>query len=348
MKIIHIIAGAKTGGAESCAVDTIKALGKRGIDQVLICRPHANFQDLTSIPRIKIFHLNFFKGLKYFQQRIINSIIEQEKPDLVHCWMNRAASFTKKQKNVPVLGWFGGYYNLKYYKTCNYFMGVSRDIVRHIKENIEQPDCAYLGHVFGTLEKINDIKRIDFDIPKNSKVVLLLSRMHQKKGVDLLINAATQIDDTIFLLAGDGPEINKYKEQVKALNLQNKVRFLGWHSDRLGLLNIADVCVLPSRYEPFGIVITEAWFAGVPLVATKAAGARNYVTDNHDGLLVEIDDLEGLVQALRTALDDVSTRRRLSKNGRKTYQKYFSRDAVIDELINSYKKMIVHYKLQNT
>ena len=58
MKIIHIIAGAKTGGAESCAVDTIKALGKRGTDQVIICRPHANFQDLTGIPGIKIFHLN--------------------------------------------------------------------------------------------------------------------------------------------------------------------------------------------------------------------------------------------------------------------------------------------------
>jgi len=346
MKILHIIAGAKEGGAESCAVDTIKALNNLGIQQTIICRPHDIFLALAQDQKIASYNLSFSIALKFLQMRKINSIIRKEKPDIIHCWMNRAASFTPKQSKIPVLGWFGGYDDLKYYKSCNYFMGVSKDIVRHIRENIEEPERAYVGHVFGTLDKIGDVKKSDFSIPENSKIILMLSRMHWKKGVDLLIDAAAQIEDVVFLLAGDGPEITNYKAQAKSLNLENRVLFLGWQKDRLALLNIADVCVLPSRYEPFGIVITEAWFSGVPLVATKADGAKNYVTDSYDGLLVEIDDLAGLVKALNLALKNDELRQKLIKNGKITYEKNFSRDNVIATLIGSYKEMIAHFKLQ--
>ena len=161
----------------------------------------------------------------------------------------------------------------------------------------------------------------------------------------MLIDAAHRInDDVYFLLAGDGPDINRYKEQTKALNLEKRVIFLGWQTDRLGLLNIADVCVLPSRYEPFGIVITEAWFAGVPLVATKAAGAKNYVKNLHDGLLVEIDDLEGLVAAITMALENQKLRKKLIINGKKSYENGFSRDAVISTLLGSYENMIRDFR----
>jgi glycosyltransferase involved in cell wall biosynthesis len=170
--------------------------------------------------------------------------------------------------------------------------------------------------------------------------VLMLSRMHWKKGVDLLIDAASKIDDVVFLIAGDGPEIEKYRAQAHALNLESRVLFLGWCKDRLGLLSIADVCVLPSRYEPFGIVIPESWFARVPLVATKADGAKHYVNNEKDGLLVDIDDCEGLVEALQRALHDEALRAQLIKGGTKMYEKLFSRETVITSLIESYQDMI--------
>ena len=132
MKILHIIAGAKQGGAESCAVDTIRALHAAGIEQTVICRPHAAF--LTLVRDCAIIHLimSIYRVLKWPQKAKITSIIKSEKPDLVHCWLNRAASFTPYQKTVPVLGWFGGYYDLKYYKSCDFFMCVTKDIVRYI------------------------------------------------------------------------------------------------------------------------------------------------------------------------------------------------------------------------
>ena len=103
------------------------------------------------------------------------------------------------------------------------------------------------------------------------------------------------------------------------------------------------MCVLPSRYEPFGIVIAESWFANVPLVATKAAGAKHYVHDEQDGLLVEIDDCDGLVTALDRALNDKALRAKLVKGGKETYERLFSRDSVIATLIESYNDMIKRY-----
>ena len=103
------------------------------------------------------------------------------------------------------------------------------------------------------------------------------------------------------------------------------------------------MCVLPSRYEPFGIVIAESWFANVPLIATKAAGAKHYIHDEQDGLLVEIDDCDGLVTALDRALNDTALRAKLVKGGKETYERLFSRDSVIATLIESYNDMIKRY-----
>ena len=69
------------------------------------------------------------------------TIIKNEKPDLVHCWLNRAANFTY-QKTVPVLGWFGGYYDLKYYNLVLH--GRYKDIVRYIG-NVTKTRCTYIG-----------------------------------------------------------------------------------------------------------------------------------------------------------------------------------------------------------
>ena len=112
--------------------------------------------------------------LKWVQKAKINAIIKRAKPNLVHSWMNRAASFTPKQTQMPVLGWFGGYYDLKYYQSCDFHMGVTKDIVAHIAAATNQPDRAYVGHVFGTLEQMGEIKKSDYGISKASKVVLLL------------------------------------------------------------------------------------------------------------------------------------------------------------------------------
>lgn len=344
MKVLHIIAGAGQGGAETFCLDAVKALDEAGARQVMVSRPHPHYVKAFEERGIRHHPMGFSPWLKFWQKGQIARIIEAEKPDLIHSWMNRGAGFTPKQTEIPVLGWFGGYYDLKNYGACDFYMGVTRDIVRHIKENVSCPDCAYLGHTFGTLEPSEPVKKSDYGIPEDAKMVLLLSRMHWKKGVDLLMDAGRDLEGVYFLLAGDGPDLNKYKAMAETLGVAGRMIFPGWCDNRAALLDCADVCVLPSRYEPFGTVIAESWFAKTPLVATRADGARQYVTDYEDGLLVDIDDRDGLVQALKTALYDDKVAQKIIKGGQRSYDELFSRKVVIEQMLASYQDMIARYK----
>ena len=336
MKILHIVAGRSQGGAETFCSDAIKALDSEKIDQRILCRPHDSFISALNDRNIEYTSLTFNRFKKRSEQNVIAKTVAAYEPDIIHCWMSRASSFVPADIDVPILGWFGGYYDLKNYKNCDFYMGVTKDIVRHIIEKTHKPDRTFLVHTFGTLENDTPVQRSDFDIPDDAKVVLLLSRMHWKKGIDTLLHAALKLENTYFLLAGDGPDLNKYKKLSRKLDLSDRVRFLGWRNDRSALLKIADVCVLPSRYEPFGTVIAEAWYSGVALVATEADGARQYVTHNFDGLLCEIDDSDALADRINTVLTDIKTKDTLISNGYETYRSLFSKDVVIASLLKAY------------
>lgn len=340
MKILHIFAGAEQGGAETFCLDAIKALHDAGITQKALCRPHPHVVKALDERGIEHTPLTFNRFVKPFEQRKIAKAVAEYQPDVVHCWMSRASSFMPAV-NVPVLGWFGGYYDLKNYKNCDFYMGVTRDIVRHIDESTGKPERSFVVHTFGTLEEDDPVSRTDFDVPEEAKVVLLLSRMHWKKGVDTLLEAALKLDPSIyFLMAGDGPDLAKYQAMCTKMGLDERVRFLGWRNDRSALLNISDVCVLPSRYEPFGTVIAEAWYAKVPLVATKAAGAKQYVTHEQDGMLCEIDDADTLAAHIQAIVSDEGLQASLIEKGQKTYNELFSREVVTKSLIEAYQKMI--------
>lgn len=341
IKVLHIVAGAGKGGAETFCLDAIKALDDAGVAQHVICRPHDHYLD-TFRQRNIPFSLLSFSHVERFSKAsgVIRGVVADFQPDLAHSWMGRASSFIPSGLKIPVLGWFGGYYDLKRYRNCDYFAGVTKDIVRHIIGESDKPHRSFLIHTFGTLEDSPPVTRAELNVPDDAKTVLLLSRMHWKKGVDTLLQAAQKLPAVHFLLAGDGPDLEKYKTMAAELGVKDRAHFLGWRNDRAALLKIADICVLPSRYEPFGTVIAESWFANVPLVAARADGARQYVTHNSDGLLCDIDDADGLAEQINRVLTDPALRGSLVRNGRETYLTTFSKDIVTRTLIGTYDHII--------
>ena len=337
MRILHVIAGAGRGGAETFCLDAIEALHEAGVTQHVVCRPHEHFLATLNKCGISYDVMAFSYRDRLGRGRaLIEKSVTAFGPDLVHAWMGRAASFIPKSLTMPVLGWFGGYYDLKRYRSCDFYMGVTKDIVRHIIEKTGKPQRAFLVHTLGTLKSAPPADRAALATPPDAPVVLLLSRMHWKKGVDTLLEAASRLPGVYFWLAGDGPELEKYRALSASLGLGDRVRFLGWRTDRAALLGAADVCVLPSRYEPFGTVIPEAWSMAVPLVATRADGARQYVTDGETGLLCAIDNPAELAEKINLAVNDSAVRDRLKKNGLIAYQENFSKKVVIDSLIGAY------------
>lgn len=342
LRVLHLVAGGDRGGAETYCLDAIQALHAAGVQQAVVCRPHPDYMEVLA--RLGIAHVplrfNLWELLSGRGASVIRQVIEEFSPTLLHAWMGRAAAFVPAGVQVPVLGWFGGYYDLKRFRRSDAFVGVTRDLRRHLVERSGSPERCFVAHTFGTLAPQPAVARAALQTPEDVPVVLLLSRMHRKKGVDTLLQAAQALPDAYFWLAGDGPKLTEYRRLAERLQLSSRVRFLGWRTDRAALLAAADVCALPSRYEPFGTVIAESWHAGVPLVAARAAGASQYVSDGVDGLLCDIDDADGLARQLRRAIDDASLRQALVENGRRTYVALFSREVATAALIDVYRQCL--------
>ena len=339
MKILHLIAGAAHGGAETFAIDAILALKERGVEQFVLCRPHDNFLRPLSEAGIPYKTLSFSRWKKWYEREVIRRKIKSYTPDLVHCWMTRPAEFMPKGCGIPVLGWSGSDFKIKYFTACDYFMAITREIFETLKGQTGHPDRVFLCHTFGTLKDDPPLSRDEFGIPEKKPVILLLARMHPVKGVDTLLYAALKVD-AFLLLAGTGPELETYRSLAKDLGLDSRVCFTGWRNDRSALLDLADILVLPSRGDAFGTVMAEAWYKGVPVVATKADGPRQYIDHGVNGMLSEIDDVDGLAKNLRVVLEDEALRSRLIAEGTRTYETLFSREVVVSKLLQTYEEII--------
>ena len=93
------------------------------------------------------------------------------------------------------------------------------------------------------------------------------------------------------------------------------MKFLGWRNDRASLFKTADLCVYPSREEPFGNVVVEAWACGTPLVTTASTGPRWLVRDGEDALMTPVDDVEALAAGITRLLASPELRASLVGRG---------------------------------
>lgn len=341
MRVLHVVAGAATGGAETFCLDAIAALAESGVAQKVIGRPHPrNVARLAEIG-VPLEPYGFSPAARLLGgPGLIRREAEAWRADLVHAWMSRAASFVPKGMPCPVVGWLGGYYNLKYYKTADWLVGVTERIRDHLVAHGVAPERALVCHTFGTLPDSPPVARSALGVPDDVLLLLVLSRLHEKKGIDTAIRALASLPPAHLCLAGEGPARREYEELAAGLGLAQRVHFLGWRSDRKALFEVCDICLLPSRYEPFGTVIAEAWSMRRPLVAALADGARQYVRDGDNGMVFPIDDAAALAQRVVQIAGDPELAARLVENGFRDYRREFSREVVVAALIEIYRNAI--------
>ena len=341
MRILHVLAGAPTGGAETFALDAIEALGQRGIAQSVIARPHDLLVERLSAIGVPLMPASFSRLSRILgAKRKIARRAAEFNADLIHAWMGRAASFVPEQRPCPALGWFGGYYHLRRFRHLDWFTGVTPDIADHVRRAGAPATRVSVVHTFGTLPEAEAIDRDVLGVPKGVPLLLVLSRMHPKKGIDTMLQALARLRDAHLLLAGEGPRLPAYQKLAKQLGVAGRAHFLGWRTDRAALLATADICVLPSRYEPFGTVIAESWASRTPLVATNAQGARQFVADGENGLVVPIDDDAALADAIDRINRDAPLRAQLIDGGETAYNANFHRNGVTDRMIANYQDAI--------
>jgi glycosyltransferase involved in cell wall biosynthesis len=342
MRILHVMASRANGGAEAYSTDMVESLHAAGIEQLAVIPRASLFHGRLAAAGVRLAEGVLEVPLGVWRRRRLAQAIGEFAPDLVHCWMRRAASLVPVL-DVPVIGWFGGYYDPARFARCTHFVGVTPDIVDHTVEHGVPRARAHYVPTFPTIEVGEPIDRAALDTPADAIVLLALSRLHEKKGLDILVQALAELPECVAWLAGDGPLEAELRALAAKLGVTNRVRLLGWRTDRGALLRAADISVLPSRWEPFGTVMLEAWAAGTPLVAAASQGPSALIEDGRNGLLVPVDDAEALAHGIRRLIGDPALQARLIEQGAADYQKGFTRAAVTQRMIALYRAIIAEH-----
>ncbi len=155
----------------------------------------------------------------------------------------------------------------------------------------------------------------------DQKLVLLAGRLVYEKGfqvaLDALPGVIERLGDVRFLVAGTGTHEEELRAQAARLGLDGHGTFVGWLGDDAlhGIYRIADLCVIPSLYEPFGLVALEAMASGCPCVAADTGGLRE-VVPRDVGLRFRSTDTAALTRTIVRVLTDGELRERLVAEGR--------------------------------
>jgi glycogen(starch) synthase len=179
--------------------------------------------------------------------------------------------------------------------------------------------------------------------PGGEPVVVYFGRLEWEKGVHDLLGALPKVrrafPGTRLVVAGQGRQAAALVAQSRKLRVRRSVDFVGHLPDRtlVALLAAADVVVLPSRYEPFGIVALEAAAAGAPLVASTAGGLAELVVDGETGLSVTPGDVDGIAAAVRAVLADPAAAARRARAAKARLGAEFSWRGIAEETAEVYR-----------
>ncbi|HCU89916.1 MAG TPA: glycosyltransferase, partial [Gammaproteobacteria bacterium] len=343
MRIAQIMLGKNFGGAERSFVDMCQALGSKGHDVLAICERRS--KAVTFVEQIEGLTSKtvIVRGSwDPFARRKIKRHLEIFDADVVQMHLARSAQMAgpaARLLGIPSVAKTHNYVNLKYYESISKLVPTTRRQEVYLRSQGVPED---------RISRIPNFSSIPPKPPKTEPTnwssgvlqVVGLGRLVHKKGFDLFLRAvAAARRDGLKLavtIAGAGPESGALMRLRRDLGLEKVVTFLGWQDDVQTYLSKADVFVLPSRDEPFGIVCLEAMASCLPIIATRTHGPTEILNED-TAILVEPGDSTGLTKALQRIAREPRQAAQRAVAAQQHFKQNFSVNAVLSQYLELYK-----------
>jgi glycosyltransferase involved in cell wall biosynthesis len=178
----------------------------------------------------------------------------------------------------------------------------------------------------------------------STPLVMCAARLESEKSLEVLIGAMAILKARGIaarcVVAGEGAQRESLEAQIRELKVEDSVQLLGFRSDVLALMRAADIFALPSREEPFGLVLLEAMALEKPVVASDAGGPREIVVHGETGVLVPPDDCAALANALQTLIADDALRARFGQAGRARFLTHFQSESMACAVLAVYRRAL--------
>lgn len=310
-------------------------------------------------------------------------VITEFNPDLIHIHhpfvLSSVAIMYSKQLGIPKILTIHTQYDQYAYYAAPLPQKLTQEVIKKIVSNLaDKTDCIVtpsesmkaLIKNYGMKNRIevipnaiklstfrekNELECLKiskrFNLKEDEKIILFVGRVATEKSIDKIIKALGiikkhGISKTKLLIVGNGPARDELIHLVQVLGVEEEVIFCGEvnYEEIRYYYKIADVFTMASASESFGIVTIEALASGLPVLAVKAPGAMDILTDGFDGLLTD-DNIEHFAKSLEKIIRDPELRERLSKGALKTSAKY-SINMISERMLNLYREIIAIQKFK--
>ncbi len=349
--VLQVIGSKRSGGAENFFRRLVTAQLEAGWPVAAITPPDCSLSvALQGV--VPLTPIAMRGNWDVFSRRRIRQQVKRQGYAVVQTWMGRATRLTHLRglPDTVHVARLGGYYNLKGYRHADAWIGNTRGICDYLLQHgLPAGRVFHVGNFFDPQpcqpRPLLDEIRMRLGLPPEAWVLFALGRLHPNKGFDTLLQAVAQLGDMLgdwpwrLLIAGDGPLRQALEQQARELGVAERVQWLGWVERPSPYFQLADLFICPSRHEPLGNVILEAWGNQTPLIATRSQGPAELIEHGLNGWLVDKEDPGALAEGIRGLLADPAGAQALAREGSERLARDFSRETILGQYQQVYAQL---------
>ncbi len=210
-------------------------------------------------------------------------------------------------------------------------IAVGKEQQKKIEEIVDLPAGSVTSISMGVLIPKAAISKVQarhqLGLSQEKNIILFIGNLLKRKGPDLLIQAVAEIKDSAdfqVYIGGQGPESVKLEDQINKLELEGVIEMIGsvFPEDVKTWMSAADICVVPSRTEPFGLVAIEALACGTPVIAAQVGGLTESIKDGYNGLLFPVGNYKALAGCIQVILTDGALLDNMAKVAKESVMQY--------------------------
>lgn len=356
MKIIHVITAFGIGGAEKLLLNIInKQIQEHDVYLVYLKPIDSLISNLNKRVTIKQLPLSFttVKKLSVYYKKL--------KPDIIHTHLGHAdilGIWSARNLDIKVFSTMHNIYfkknflDLVFFKIYkflflkvvknSYVISISKSVENHVLRTLKLPK----ERSFLLYNAISSSKSITQKPETGIITILFVGRLEKQKSIETLLKSINHLKNNNlkrkveFIIVGDGKQKSRLENMVKQLQIEKLVKFKGQQQKVSQFYNAADIFILPSIWEGFGIVILEAFRAKLAVIASNIEGPAELISDNENGLLFEPKNHIELGKKISLLIEDKTLRKRIAQKGYDTFTEKYHIDTYVDKLNELYVKVL--------
>lgn len=363
IKIMHIVQS--PGGVARYLSMYLKYSDKNRFEHILICSLDYKMEKMESLVE-HIEYLSMGRQISIINDAkgiwAIRKFIKKYMPDVIYAHSSKAGALGRLAdvgfKNIVLYNPHGWAFNMndisaikkKVYALIEKVLSYKTDMIIAIsaweKESAAKYKicCSDKIHIipsgvdvclYDEKQGRYDLNRSKLNIPVEAYVIGMVGRISYGKGPDLFVKAAALIKNKIpnafFVIVGEGEERSSIENLLSEMGLKEDFPITGWVSNPMEYIQLFDQAMLLTRWEGFGLVLTEYMLAEKPIITTRVGAVPDLMQHGKNGVMIDVGDIEGIAEASYKLYTDNEYRQTLVSNGRLTVRNRYDVRCTVKE-----------------